>query len=187
MPRLYRFLDLFLAILGLCLLSPVFLLIYIFGFLDTGSPIFLQTRVGKDRKGFVLIKFRTMPVGTQSVATHLTDGSSITSFGRLLRKTKLDELPQLINVVRGEMSIVGPRPCLFNQEKLIQYRQHSGVFNVLPGITGLSQVKGIDMSTPELLAKYDSKMIAEMSPGLYLKCIICTMFGRGAGDRVVAQ
>ena len=187
MLGIYRFLDICLSMMGLCLLSPVFLLIYILGLLDTGSPVFLQTRVGKGRKEFVLIKFRTMPVGTESVATHLADSSSITALGRFLRKTKLDELPQLINVLRGEMSIVGPRPCLFNQKELIQYRHNSGVFNVLPGITGLSQIKGIDMSTPELLARYDRKMIAEMSPGLYLKCIIFTVCGRGAGDRVATS
>ncbi|MBF4311856.1 sugar transferase, partial [Vibrio anguillarum] len=121
---------------------------------------------------FTLIKFRTMPVDTQSVATHLVGASSVTKLGSILRKTKLDELPQLINVVKGEMSLVGPRPCLFNQQELIQIRDEKEVFDVRPGITGLAQVNEIDMSTPELLADWDLKMIQNMSLTLYFTCII---------------
>lgn len=125
-----------------------------------------------------------MPVNTQSVATHLVGASSVTKLGSFLRKTKLDELPQLINVVKGEMSLVGPRPCLFNQKELIDARQARGVFQVLPGVTGLAQVNEIDMSTPEKLAEWDEKMIQTMSLKNYFTYLIQTATGKGAGDRV---
>lgn len=166
------------------LLWPVFVVICILGYFDTGSPVFRQTRVGKNQQPFTLIKFRTMPVETKSVATHLVGASSVTKLGSFLRKTKLDELPQLINVVKGEMSLVGPRPCLFNQQELIDARQEKGVFDVRPGITGLAQVNEIDMSTPELLAEWDERMISSMSIRAYFTYIIQTVSGKGSGDRV---
>jgi lipopolysaccharide/colanic/teichoic acid biosynthesis glycosyltransferase len=126
-------------------------------FFDTGSPVFVQTRVGRNKKPFQLIKSRTTSVETKSVASHLANNASITKLGSFLRKTKIDELPQLINVVKGDMSLVGPRPNLFNQEELLAERDSRGVYDVLPGITGLAQVNNIDMSTPELLAKTDKK------------------------------
>ena len=104
--------------------------------------------------------------------------------GSFLRKTKIDELPQLINVLKGEMSFVGPRPNLFNQEELIAERDSRAVYDVLPGITGLAQVNTIDMSTPKLLAETDQKMISELSFINYFKFIVMTVIGRGAGDRV---
>src|SRR5215469_1490888 len=107
-----------------------------------GSPLFRQARVGRHQKPFVLVKFRTMKPGTASVASHLVDVTSITRWGRFLRQTKLDELPQLWNVLKGEMSLVGPRPCLFNQEELIRERAQRGVFEARPGITGLAQIRG---------------------------------------------
>lgn len=179
-----RILDFVFALLGLCILWPILLIVCVLGYFDTGSPVFMQTRVGRHKKPFTLIKFRTMPVDTQSIATHLVGASSVTKLGSILRKTKLDELPQLINVVKGEMSLVGPRPCLFNQQELIQIRDEKGVFDVRPGITGLAQVNEIDMSTPELLADWDLKMIQNMSLTLYFTCIIQTVLGKGAGDRV---
>ncbi|MCZ4294816.1 sugar transferase [Vibrio sinaloensis] len=179
-----RLIDFFAAFFGLMLLWPVFVVICILGYFDTGSPIFRQTRVGKNLQPFTLIKFRTMPVETKSVATHLVGASSVTKLGGFLRKTKLDELPQLINVVKGEMSLVGPRPCLFNQQELIDARQSKGVFDVRPGITGLAQVNEIDMSTPELLAEWDERMIGSMSIKAYFTYIIQTVSGKGAGDRV---
>ncbi len=179
-----RIFDFIFALFGLLLLWPVMLVICLLGYFDTGSPVFTQTRVGKNKKPFTLIKFRTMPPQTASVATHLVGASSVTKFGGFLRKTKLDELPQLINVVKGEMSLVGPRPCLFNQQELIEARESRGVFNVLPGVTGLAQVNEIDMSTPELLAEWDQKMIKTMSVKNYFTYIIQTATGKGAGDRV---
>jgi lipopolysaccharide/colanic/teichoic acid biosynthesis glycosyltransferase len=125
-----------------------------------------------------------MSVDTKSVASHLANRSSITKMGAFLRKTKIDELPQLINVVKGEMSIVGPRPNLFNQTELIAERDKLGVYDVLPGITGLAQVSNIDMSTPELLAKTDRQMLDSLSVSLYFRYIIATATGKGAGDRV---
>jgi O-antigen biosynthesis protein WbqP len=160
------------------------LVIYLVGLFDTGSPVFKQERVGRNKKPFILIKFRTMSVDTASVASHLASTASITKMGGFLRKTKLDELPQLWNVLKGEMSLVGPRPGLFNQEKLTVARESGGVFNVRPGITGLAQVNNIDMSTPELLAKTDARMIGEMSLKNYFKYIFQTVLGAGAGDRV---
>lgn len=121
---------------------------------------------------------------TQSVASHLASTSSITKFGAFLRKTKIDELPQLINVLKGEMSLVGPRPNLYNQEELVNEREALGVYNVLPGITGLAQVQNIDMSTPALLAQTDREMIDTLTIKNYFKYIIMTVTGSGAGDAV---
>lgn len=125
-----------------------------------------------------------MPVDTQSVATHLVGASSVTKLGALLRKTKLDELPQLINVVKGEMSLVGPRPNLFNQSELISEREKRSVYSVRPGITGLAQVNAIDMSEPEKLAQWDQKMIQTMTIKNYFTYIFATISGSGSGDRV---
>ncbi|MGL4601031.1 MAG: sugar transferase [Plesiomonas sp.] len=179
-----RVFDFTFAFLGLFFLWPVLVLIYIIGYFDTGSPVFLQQRVGQYQRQFTLIKFRTMPVDTASVATHLVSASSVTSLGLVLRKTKLDELPQLINVLKGDMSLVGPRPCLFNQHELIIERELRGVFNVLPGITGLAQINGVDMSTPVKLAELDQQMINTMSLKNYIRYVFQTVLGKGSGDRI---
>ena len=121
---------------------------------------------------------------TLSVASHLASPAAITPFGRFLRRTKLDELPQLWNVLKGEMSLVGPRPCLFNQEELIMEREKRGVLAARPGITGLAQVNDIDMSTPTLLAETDQKMLQNLTVSAYFKYILMTVSGKGAGDRV---
>ncbi|MDO6678453.1 sugar transferase [Shewanella sp. 4_MG-2023] len=179
-----RFLDLSFSFIGLLFFLPVFLLLLIIGLFDTGSPIFIQERVGRDKKPFILIKFRTMNIDTISVASHLTNTSSITKFGSFLRKTKLDELPQLWNVFKGDMSLVGPRPNLFNQVELIKERDSYGVYSVKPGITGLSQVNNIDMSMPKLLARTDREMIDTLTLKKYFQYIIMTVTGRGRGDAV---
>ena len=140
--------------------------------------------MGREEKLFTLIKFRTMKPETSSVGTHEVNPAQITRWGQLLRKTKIDELPQLWNVLWGQMSLVGPRPCLLNQTDLIQERQRLGVFRVRPGITGLAQIQGIDMSTPELLAKTDAEMIRTMSVFVYFKYIVKTICGSGFGDKV---
>ena len=179
-----RFFDIIFSFSGLFLCSPVLIIIYIIGIFDTGSPLFRQERVGKNKKPFILLKFRTMHRNTASIASHLAKSSSITRFGRFLRKTKLDELPQLWNVIKGEMSLVGPRPNLFNQNELIKKREMLGVYNVQPGITGLAQIHKIDMSMPTLLAKTDNKMIESSSITNYFKYIFATVAGIGSGDRV---
>lgn len=182
-----RLFDIVFSLLGLVFGFPLLLLLTLIGLLDTGSPIFRQVRVGRDQKPFTLIKFRTMKVDTASIATHLTSSASITRFGHLLRKTKLDELPQLWNVLKGDMSLVGPRPGLFNQEELTEERAKRGIYVVRPGITGLAQVSGIDMSTPVLLAETDQKMIHTLTLANYFKYIVMTVAGKGAGDRVIRK
>lgn len=125
-----------------------------------------------------------MRKNTASIASHLADASAITPLGHFLRRNKLDEIPQLWNVLKGEMSLVGPRPGLPNQIELTAAREKLGVFQVRPGITGLAQINGIDMSTPELLAQTDARMIAEMSVRNYFKYIVLTVLGKGSGDRI---
>ncbi len=179
-----RLIDFVAAFFGLLLLWPILFIVTIIGLFDTGSPIFIQTRVGKHKKPFRLVKFRTMSKDTASVASHLASNAAITKFGGFLRKTKIDELPQLINVLKGEMSLVGPRPNLFNQEELIAERDALGVYDVLPGVTGLAQVQNIDMSTPKLLAQTDKQMIDTLTLGRYFKYILMTATGSGSGDAV---
>lgn len=179
-----RVFDFVFSLVGLVVGLPVLLMLTIIGLFDTGSPVFRQVRVGRHQRPFTLVKFRTMKLDTASVATHLASSASITRFGHFLRKTKLDELPQLWNVLKGEMSLVGPRPGLFNQEELIEERAKRGVFDVRPGITGLAQVNEIDMSTPALLAETDQKMIQSLTVADYFKYIFMTVAGKGAGDRV---
>lgn len=179
-----RIFDILFSFLGLLIGFPVLLLVFILGLFDTGAPLFRQERVGRYKKSFILIKFRTMKMGTASVASHLADGSAITGMGRFLRHSKLDELPQLWNVLKGEMSFVGPRPCLFNQTELIEDRERLGVFRARPGITGLAQLSNIDMSTPKLLAETDAKMLQSLMMLDYFRYIIQTVSGKGSGDRI---
>ena len=171
-----RIFDIFFSLLGLIFFFPLLFLLLIIGLLHNGSPLFLQKRVGRYQHCFILVKFRTMPINTKSAGTHLIKNVKLSSYGSFLRNTKLDEIPQLINVFFGEMSLVGPRPCLFNQKKLIHEREKRGVFKVKPGITGLAQISGIDMKYSILLAKTDQKMIQEMSLYNYFYFIFRTIF-----------
>ena len=179
-----RIFDTLFSFLGLVILIPILFILFIIGYFDTGSPIFRQERVGKSKKPFWLMKFRSMNITAPSVATHLASATSITPFGSFLRKSKLDELPQLWNVLMGDMSLVGPRPNLFNQEELIKERVTLGVYSIRPGITGLAQINKIDMSTPKLLAETDAKMIQDLNTLGYFKYIFLTVFGKGFGDRI---
>ncbi len=179
-----RILDIVFSFLGLLILSPLIILLLIIGFLDTGLPLFRQERVGIKQEPFKLLKFRSMHVNTQTVATHLVQVSAITKWGSFLRKSKLDELPQLFNVLMGDMSFVGPRPNLFNQIELIEERANRGVYLIRPGITGLAQIQKIDMSTPQRLAETDAEMIEHLNVWYYFKYIFLTVFGKGFGDRV---
>lgn len=181
-----RFFDIFFSAVGLIAASPLLLILTIVGLFDTGSPLFRQTRVGRNKKPFTLVKFRTMRPDTADVATHLADASAVTALGNFLRRTKLDELPQLWNVLKGDMSLVGPRPCLPSQNELIEVRERVGVFRARPGITGLAQVNKIDMSTPQLLAETDARMLASLGVGSYFSYVLMTVAGRGVGDRIKA-
>ena len=179
-----RLLDIGISLLALLVLFPFLLVIFFLGLADTGSPIFQQIRVGQNQRPFTLFKFWTVKRKTLSVATHLVDPQAVTPIGHFLRRSKLDELPQLWNVLKGEMSLVGPRPCLFSQEELIGERERLGVFAVRPGITGLAQIKGIDMSSPKLLAKTDAEMLASLGVQEYFQYLWWTILGKGSGDRV---
>jgi len=179
-----RFFDILFSFIGLLILSPLIILLFFIGLLDTGIPLFRQKRVGINQIPFYLFKFRSMHKNTKTMATHLVQVSSITRWGSILRKSKLDELPQLFNVLKGDMSFVGPRPNLFNQIELIKERDKRGVYSIRPGITGLSQISKIDMSTPQLLAETDAIMIKNLNIIYYFKYIFLTLFGKGFGDRV---
>jgi len=179
-----RTLDIALSFIILVLTLPIFCIVILLGFLDTKKPILLQKRVGKHKTPFTLIKFRTMKINTPHIASHCADKRLITPIGKFLRKYKIDELPQLINVIKGEMSLVGPRPNLLNQHELIKERDKLGVYSVLPGITGLSQLSGIDMSTPLRLAESDAKMIQSITISRYFKFLLLTFFGKGNRDSI---
>jgi len=173
-----RFFDFFFAFCSLLILSPVLIILILIGYCDTGSPFFVQVRVGKDKKPFKLVKFRSMIVSTKSVATHLVSPISVTKYGKYLRASKLDELPQLWNVMLGDMSLVGPRPNLFNQEELIFERDKMLVYTFKPGMTGLAQITHIGMSTPSLLAKTDAEMMRNLTIKAYFSYIFSTLGGK---------
>lgn len=149
-----------------------------------GPAIFRQVRVGRGRRPFVLYKLRTMSADTGDRASHEVSAAQITRVGGLLRRTKLDELPQLLNVVRGDMSFVGPRPCLPGQTLLVEERERRGVHALRPGITGPAQLAGIDMSTPVALAEADAAYLGRVDLAGDLKILLLTAAGRGSGDAV---
>ena len=167
--KLFRTYDILLSTLLLIGLSPLLILVFTICFFESRDPIFIQRRVGMHQKTFKLFKFRTMKLNTPSIASHLINKKSLTKSGRIIRLLKLDEFPQLINVINGDMSLVGPRPCLFNQSELINLRKKYEIFKVKPGITGLSQIKGIDMSNPQLLCESDLDMNSKINQKDYFK------------------
>jgi len=179
-----RVIDFVAALCGLILLSPFILLIAVILFFEHRKPFFVQTRVGKNQKPFRLVKFRSMSPKAANLPTHEISGDLITKTGKFIRATKLDELPQLWNVLKGEMSLVGPRPCLPIQEELIEEREQRKVFSLRPGITGPAQVQNIDMSTPKLLAETDQQIVGKLSFILYIKYVLMTVTGSGQGDKV---
>lgn len=152
-----------------------------------GPGLFPQKRIGLRGATFTCLKFRTMMVGTAEVGTHDAPQTAITAAGRFLRRTKLDELPQAVNILRNQVSLIGPRPCLPVQVELIAARRRRGVLDLLPGITGFAQVNGVDMSDPERLARYDSHYLAMQSLLLDLRIALATLRGgrRAASDDVV--
>jgi len=153
-------------------------------FTSPGPGIFCQERVGRGGKIFVCYKFRTMANGTKQVGTHEVTASSVTSLGNILRKTKIDELPQILNIFKNEVSLIGPRPCLPSQKKLVHERELRGIFDIKPGISGLAQINGIDMSEPKLLAECDARYKGMRSILLNITIAISTALGSGAGDRI---
>jgi O-antigen biosynthesis protein WbqP len=181
-----RAVEFLLSLLGLLVTAPLILLLVLAIRYDSPGPgIFRQKRVGREGKSFVCYKLRTMASGTPDLPTHDASTSYVTSTGKFLRKVKLDELPQLWNVLKGEMSFVGPRPCLESQTELIQERQKRGVLSIRPGITGLAQIQNIDMSNPVRLANVDAEYLQKRSFALDLRILLLTVLGgAGRGDRV---
>ncbi|MGI9597585.1 MAG: hybrid nucleoside-diphosphate sugar epimerase/sugar transferase [Acidimicrobiales bacterium] len=179
------------AVNGLFVLAvPTVLAIPLFGSaiavaLDSpGGVFFVQHRVGFKQRVFECRKFRTMRTGTPVMGTHEVAKNYVTGVGALLRKFKLDELPQAANVLRREMNVIGPRPCLETQTELIEERQRYGVFDVRPGVTGLGQVAGVDMSQPKKLAIFDHRYAAFRSIAWDITIAIKTVLGGGFGDPV---
>lgn len=162
-----RIFDFILSLLVLIILSPVFILLALLIKLDDpkGPILFVQKRIGKDEKFFNMYKFRTMKIGTPEVATDLlTDRDKyITGVGRFMRKASLDELPNLLNIFKGEMSFVGPRPALYNQYELIEKRRVKGINKLIPGLTGLAQINGRDNIEDDEKVMYDEHYLKEKS------------------------
>jgi len=182
MKRLFDFTA---ALCALVLLSPVFLWIALkVRRSSPGKALFVQLRVGRREKVFRCYKFRTMFTQAPNAGSHELPASWITPLGATLRRYKLDELPQLWNVLRGDMSLVGPRPCLPSQAEVIAARRAQGVFAIRPGITGIAQLAGIDMSTPGPLAEADRRYIDSRSFFGDMLLLWHTVRGRGTGDAV---
>lgn len=181
-----RLFDLIGSALGLAVAAPLLLLLVWLVRRDSPGPgIFRQVRVGREGREFVCYKLRTMRTGTVNAPTHEIGAAEITRLGRVLRASKLDELPQLYNVLKGEMSLVGPRPCLPSQQQLISARAARGVLGCRPGITGLAQIRDIDMSDPERLAAADGEYCAASSLRFDLQILLATLAGSGMNsDRV---
>ena len=164
--KVKRITDFLLSLIAVILLSPVFIIISIIIKLDSEGPIlFKQKRIGAHKTEFEILKFRTMRTDTPDVPTHLLNNPDIfiTKVGRILRKTSLDELPQLINIIKGEMSIVGPRPALWSQEDLIKERDKYGANNIKPGLTGWAQINGRDELPSEIKANLDGEYVMKKS------------------------
>lgn len=187
--KVKRFIDLILSFIGLVILSPIFLILIIAIKLDSKGPVlFKQKRVGMNKTHFYILKFRTMKIDTpKDTPTHLLKDPDqyITKVGKFLRKTSLDELPQIWNIFVGQMSIIGPRPALWNQYDLIAERDKYGANDVPPGLTGWAQINGRDELPIEVKAKLDGEYINRMSFGFDLKCFIGTIVSVVKRDGVV--
>jgi O-antigen biosynthesis protein WbqP len=182
-----RAIDFLACALFLLFCWPILLIIIIAIRLQSSGPaIFSQVRVGKDERPFTCYKLRTMYSGTANLPTHEVKASSVTALGEYLRRFKIDELPQLWNVLAGDMSLVGPRPCMPSQVDLVEARRRLGVFAVRPGITGLAQVNGVDMSDANRLAEIDARYVRTQSLMGDFRLVIATLRGQGVGiDQVV--
>lgn len=184
-----RFLDIVLSFIGLLLLSPVFLIVIFMIKKDSKGPVlFKQKRFGKNKRFFYIYKFRTMYVDTpKDMPTHMLQDPSkcITKVGAFLRKTSLDELPQILNILKGDMSIVGPRPALWNQDDLIAERDRYGANDIPVGLTGWAQINGRDELPINIKAELDGYYAKNKSTWLDIKCIFLTVFSVFASDGVV--
>ena len=176
---LKRVLDFILSLIGLVVLSPVLLIIALIIKTTSPGPVFFkQKRVGKNKTYFNILKFRTMRTDTpKDTPTHLLANPEqyITSIGKVLRKTSLDELPQIINILKGDMSIIGPRPALWNQYDLIEERDKYGANDILPGLTGWAQINGRDELEIDVKAKLDGEYVEKMSFLFDCKCFFETI------------
>lgn len=177
--KLKRVIDFTLSLVGLIVLSPIFLILIVCIKIDSKGPIlFKQKRVGIHKSHFNILKFRTMSIDTpRDTPTHLLENPEqwITKVGKFLRKTSLDELPQIINILKGEMSIIGPRPALWNQYDLIEERDKYKANDIPPGLTGLAQIKGRDELPIEVKAKLDGEYTENISLLLDIKCFFGTI------------
>lgn len=177
--KVKRIIDSMLSLLGLIILSPIFLILIIAIKLDSPGPIlFRQRRTGINKSEFYILKFRTMRIDTpKDTPTHLLSEPEIyiTKLGKFLRRSSLDELPQLINILKGEMSIVGPRPALWNQYDLISERDLYGANDILPGLTGWAQINGRDELIIPVKAKYDGEYVKNISLYFDIKCFFMTI------------
>jgi len=186
---LKRLIDLVLSVITILLLSPLFFILFLLIKIDSKGPVFFkQKRVGKDKEYFKILKFRTMRTDTpKDTPTHLLKDPDkyITRVGKFLRKTSLDELPQLFNIVAGQMAIVGPRPALWNQYDLVEARDKYGANSIRPGLTGWAQVNGRDELEIDVKAKYDGEYVERMSFFFDIKCIFITLFKVIKSDGVV--
>jgi O-antigen biosynthesis protein WbqP len=184
-----RAFDIVICTMSLLVVWPLLLLAVVaIRIQSPGRPVFAQVRVGKHGHPFFCYKLRTMYLGTASLPTHQVKASAVTALGEYLRRFKIDELPQLWNVLIGDMSLVGPRPCLPSQTELIVARHQLGVLELRPGITGLAQVKGVDMSDPTRLAEIDARYVRTQSMTGDLRLIWATVRGQGVGiDQVRAS
>lgn len=180
-----RVFDICFAIGTLALFFWLLLFLMICIRLDSPGPaLFKQQRIGRHGHVFTCYKFRTMQIGTKNMATHEASATAITSIGKHLRAWKLDELPQIFNILLNQMSLVGPRPSLPSQTLLIEKRSNLGVLKVKPGITGWSQIRNIDMSNPVQISESDAEYCKRRSILLYIKIVLFTFLGKGIGDRV---
>ena len=183
-----RLLDIFISLIFLIIFSPIFLIVSIFIKLTSDGPVFFtQKRIGKNNELFKLYKFRTMKVGTPNVATDkLKDANSyLTTVGKVIRKTSLDELPQLINILKGDMTFVGPRPALYNQYNLKELRTKEGVHKLLPGITGWAQINGRDHNDDAQKTALDKYYLEHKTFSLDIKILFMTVFKVAKAEGIV--
>ncbi|MFW3652075.1 sugar transferase [Vagococcus fluvialis] len=186
---LKRIVDFLLSLLGIIVLSPILLILVIAIKIDSKGPVvFTQKRVGKNKKLFNIYKFRTMKIDTpKEMPTHLLENPDffITKVGKFLRKTSLDELPQLFNILKGDMAVIGPRPALWNQDDLIEERDKYGANDIRPGLTGWAQINGRDELEIDYKAQLDGYYVERESFSMDVKCFFGTIVSVFKSDGVL--